>query len=134
MTTCLSRRCGPYPGNFREPATYAAFSRVVEIDPQTAEVTWQYKDTPPFAFYSPFMGSAQRLPNGNTHVTESAKGRLFEITRDGEVVWEYVLPWFGEYAENQACSFAPGVNNGVFATFRYSAEEVPWLGKVKTRA
>jgi hypothetical protein len=34
----------------------------------------------------------QRLPNGNTLITESDNGRVFEVTRDGEVVWEFFMP------------------------------------------
>jgi hypothetical protein len=41
------------------------------------------------------MGNAQRLPNGNTLVCESSFGRFFEVTKDGEIVWEYVNLFFG---------------------------------------
>jgi hypothetical protein len=34
----------------------------------------------------------ERLPNGNTLVTESDGGRLFELTPGGEIVWEYINP------------------------------------------
>ena len=73
------------------------FSRVVEIDPATREVVWSYADEMVNAFFTAFMGNAQPLPNGNVHITESATGRLFEVTRAGQVVWEYVIPWFAEY-------------------------------------
>src|SRR5262245_65643091 len=39
------------------------------------------------------MGCAQRLPNGNTLITESSFGRFFEVTKEGEIVWEYVNPF-----------------------------------------
>ena len=45
-------------------------------------------------FYSPFISGAQRLPNGNTLICSGVKGRLFEVTRDGEIVWEYMSPYF----------------------------------------
>ena len=35
------------------------------------------------------MSSAQRLVNGNTLITEANMGRVFEVTKEGEVVWEY---------------------------------------------
>jgi hypothetical protein len=38
------------------------------------------------------MGSLERLPNGNTLIGETNRGRIIEVTRDGEVVWEYVTP------------------------------------------
>ena len=68
-------------------------SRVIEIDPHTKEIVWQYMD--PYApnFYSAICSSAQRLPNGNTLICEATKGRLFEVTLDGEMVWEYHSPF-----------------------------------------
>ena len=52
------------------------------------EVVWQYDQ----GFYSPFISGVQRLPNGNTLITEGTSGRLLEVTSDGEVVWEYLNP------------------------------------------
>ena len=46
----------------------------------------------PQSFYSMARGANQRLANGNTLVTESDDGRLFEITSEGEVVWEFLNP------------------------------------------
>jgi hypothetical protein len=67
-------------------------SSVLEIDPATGEVLWRYREDRPGAFYSFCCGSNQRLPNGNTLVTESDAGRAFEIGADREVVWEYLNP------------------------------------------
>ncbi|MFM9433002.1 hypothetical protein ACFDR9_000031 [Janthinobacterium sp. CG_23.3] len=113
-------------GNFRA-GKHVAFSRVLEIDPASNAVVWSYTDELVNAFYSAYMGSAQRLPNGNTHITESATGRLFEVTPAGEVVWEYVIPWFAEYPDEAARKYVPGRQNSVFQTFRYSREQLPWL-------
>jgi hypothetical protein len=44
------------------------------------------------AVCSPRMGNAQRLPNGNTLITESSFGRIFEVTKNGKIVSEYVNP------------------------------------------
>jgi hypothetical protein len=41
------------------------------------------------------FANAQRLPNGNTLINEASFGRFFEVTRDGEIVWEYVNLFFG---------------------------------------
>jgi outer membrane protein assembly factor BamB len=71
------------------------FSRVIEINPETNEIGWTYQDKPVSNFFSPRMGNAQRLPNGNTLINEASFGRFFEVTRDGEIVWEYVNPFFG---------------------------------------
>lgn len=113
-------------GNFR-PGVSTPFSRVIEVDPATGEIVWQYHDPMVCAFFSPYMGAAQRLPNGNTHITESATGRLFEVTPEGRVVWDYVIPWFDEYPEAAARACVPGPHNSVFKSFRYMRSEIPWL-------
>jgi hypothetical protein len=78
-------------------------SRVIEyrLDEaaRTATRTWEFPGD--FAvddwykqdWYTPFWGDADRLPNGNVLVTagvrsQSASTRIFEVTREGEVVWE----------------------------------------------
>lgn len=113
-------------GNER-PGQHVPYSRVVEIDPDRMEIVWSYADPLPAAFFSAFMGNAQRLPNGNTHVTESSTGRLFEVTPNGELVWEYVIPWFSEYPEADARQAVCGAQNTVFQTYRYSPAQLPWL-------
>jgi hypothetical protein len=113
-------------GNFRS-GSHVPFSKVVEIDPATKQVVWAYADEMVNAFFTAFMGNAQRLPNGNTHITESATGRLFEVTPEGEVVWEYIIPWFAEYPDAAARKTGPGRLNSVFQTFRYQASQIPWL-------
>jgi hypothetical protein len=113
-------------GNFRAGG-HVAHSRVVEVDPRTLQVVWSYADPFISSFYTPYMGSAQRLWNGNTHVTESATGRLFEVTPDGEVVWEFVIPWFDEYPDPDARRTGGGITNSVFQTFRYERGRLPWL-------
>ena len=77
------------------------FSRVREINPVTCDIVWEYDGTSSGlrqnAFFSRTRGSAQRLPNGNTLISEAAWLRIFEVTVDGEIVWEYVHP-DGEYS------------------------------------
>ena len=67
-------------------------TRILELEPLTGKILCQYKADPPTSFYSPTRGSNQRLPNGNTFIAESDSGRLFEVTREGEVVWEFLNP------------------------------------------
>lgn len=64
-------------------------SRVLEIDPRTEKIVWEY--SPP-KFFSFSRGSAQRLPNGNTFITESDRGRVREVNKSGQIVWEYYNP------------------------------------------
>ena len=56
--------------------------------------SWSY--SAPGAFFSPFVSGAQRLPNGNTLACSGVPGRVFEITREGRIVWEYLNPHQGE--------------------------------------
>lgn len=113
-------------GNFR-PGVSTPFSRVVEVDPATGQVVWMYADPFKPAFFSPYMGGAQRLANGNTVITEAATGRLFEVTPAGELVWEYIIPYFGEYPEAAARRTGSGFTNSVFRTYRYEKSQIPWL-------
>lgn len=67
-------------------------SRVIEVDPLTGEVRWQFGGAPEVDFFSKTLGSCQRLPNGNTLITESENGRALEVDPAGEVVWEFNNP------------------------------------------
>jgi hypothetical protein len=67
-------------------------SRVIEIDPARGEEVWRYQADESGRFFSFCCGSNERLPNGDTLVTESERGRAFEVDRDGQVVWEYWNP------------------------------------------
>jgi Arylsulfotransferase (ASST) len=97
------------------------YSRVIEVNPATNQIVWTYQDKPGWNFFSPRMGGAQRLPNGNTLITEASSGRFFEITKDGEVVWEYVNPYFGTPLFGGPPT---SQSNQVFRALRYSAEEI----------
>jgi hypothetical protein len=67
-------------------------SRVIEFDPVTMQIAWEYTGDDDRPFFSALRGSAQRLPNGNTLVNEDQGGRVFEVNRAGRIVWEYVNP------------------------------------------
>lgn len=72
------------------------WSRVVELDPLTRKIVWEYRAKDPASFYTQTRGANQRLPNGNTLIAESDTGRAFEVTRDGETVWEFLNPNLSE--------------------------------------
>lgn len=67
-------------------------SRVIEFDPRTMQIRWVYAGDAARPLDSDIRGAAQRLPNGNTLIEESTRGRLVEVTRSGEVVWEWINP------------------------------------------
>ncbi len=79
------------------------------------------QDKPAWNFFSPRIGNAKRLPNGNTLITESSFGRFFEVTREGEVVWEYVNPFFGKPFFGGSPN---SESNQVFRAVCYGAEEI----------
>ncbi len=99
------------------------YSRVLEFDPMSLKIVWQH--TPQEAglvhpmdsnrFYSPFISSAQRLPNGNTLITEGSGGRIIEVTAGHELVWEYISPYWGKNLKM----------NMVYRAYRYPYDYVP---------
>ena len=105
------------------------YSRVLEIDPLTLKIVWQY--TPAEAgyrmpidanrLYSPLVSSAQRLPNSNTLITEGSGGRVIEVTTDHRIVWEYISPHFGQFSHF----------NMVYRAYRLPYEWVPQLDAPK---
>lgn len=100
-------------------------SRVLEIDPTTLEVVWEFSGrtfggmmgiVADSKFYSPLISSAQRLPNGNTLICEGCFMRMFEVTPDKEVVWEFIAPF-------------KGMREMVYRAYRYPYDYVPQLEK-----
>jgi hypothetical protein len=67
-------------------------TRIVEYDPRTQAVPWTYTNENSIAFRALIRGMKQRLPNGNTLIVDPDNRRLFEVTRDKEVVWEFLCP------------------------------------------
>lgn len=102
------------------------YSRVLEFNPVTLEVVWKLTPkelghavpTDASKFYSPYVSSAQRLPNGNTMVTEGSDGRVIEVTPDHEIVWEWISPY---YTHNEK---GPK-NNMIYRAYRYPYSYVP---------
>ena len=84
-------------GSVGAPPISRAYSRVLEINPVTMATVWEYNCSEgrlaggqcPTFFFTKVMGAAERLPNGNTLITEAKSGRAFEVTPTGETVWEY---------------------------------------------
>jgi hypothetical protein len=70
-------------------------SRVVEYESITPREAWQYSGDEGHPFFSKTCGTAERLPNGNTLITESDGGRAFEVSPEGEIVWEFYNPHRG---------------------------------------
>lgn len=69
--------------------TNRLWSRVLEMDPATNRIVWEWRADPQEKFHSATRGGAQRLANGNTLITESDRGHVFEVTRAGRIVWRF---------------------------------------------
>lgn len=104
------------------PLNLEVGSRILEIDPQQKTIVWQYSGIdsgqPPWGFYSSFISSARRLPNGNTLIDEGMNGRLFQVTPSGEIVWEYINPYNGR--QNI------GFDREVSTNWVYRAQPIPY--------
>ena len=98
------------------------YSRVLEVDPRTDQIVWEYRGDPLISFYSFHISGAERLPNENTLICEGAPGRLLEVTPNHEIVWEYVNPFFSP-------SGSSGVSNSIFQAHRYGPDHPALAGK-----
>lgn len=110
----LTRKVNPFP-------IYG--SRVVEINPKTDAIVWQFTGgegaIDKVRFFAAIVGGAQRLPNGNTLITDGPQGHVFEVTKKKELVWDMVSP----YLTRQT---GPFPNNFLFKTRRYGLQQVKW--------
>ena len=87
-------------GLFGFPNQFRFYSRLLEFNPITLEIVQEYTQRKGLSicprggenhkFFSITLCSAQRLPNGNTMVTEGFWGRIFEINPENKVVWEFI--------------------------------------------
>jgi hypothetical protein len=107
------------------------YSRVIEFNPVAKDIVWEYSparnmNERQFGYreFSPFISSAQRLPNGNTMITEGSEGRVIEVTRDLEIVWEYISPYMAYYD-------SPGTGNILYRAYRVPYDWVPQLPEPK---
>ena len=115
------------------PLGIYAGSRVLEIDPSTKHIVWQYtaedSGRPSWTFYSSFVSNAQRLPNGNTLITEGMHGRIFQVTPSGQVVWEYLAPYedYGVAGEPEVkIPTVEGVDRATLTRMVYRSQAVPF--------
>ncbi len=91
-------------------------SQVIELDPLTERVVWRYA---PDGFFSGLAGGVQRLANGDTLITESMTGHVFEVTPAGAKVWEYANP-----------EVTPkGLRNGIIRMVRVDPSTLTFLGR-----
>ena len=82
-------------------------------------LSWTYESTNSVNFYSSKISGAQRLENGNTLICEGNTSRLFEVTYDGDIVWEYQSPISitGPIAQGETLA-----SSSIFRSLRYSPD------------
>ena len=90
------------------------------------EPTWSYMAPDRVSFHSFFISGAHRLPNGNTFITSGAKGRFFEVTLDGDIVWDYWNPYSGTLEGNPVTRNTP---YGVFRATKLSPDHPALAGR-----
>jgi hypothetical protein len=98
------------------------------------QVPWFFRSTMENSFYSSYISSVQRLPNGNTLVCSGATGHFFEVTADKKVVWEYINPVAGGMgappsAKKVQTDADGGMFFSVFRCLRYDADHPALAGK-----
>lgn len=89
------------------------YSRVVEINPITKKIVWQFDKFNGQNFFSKKQGYVQRLPNGNTLITNSESGMVFEVTPNKKIVWV----WYNPKIKN-------GKRKTVYRMIRYPSKDV----------
>ncbi len=100
-------------------------SKVIEFDWESGDEVWSYTGSPPWSLFSPNISGAQRLSSGNTLICEGLHGEVIEVTPDGEIVWDFVSPWFLKTGR--------GPNNSVFRAYRYAIDSPEIAGRVSLR-
>lgn len=100
-------------------------TRILEYDPRTQAIPWVYSNEGSTPFLAPHRGSKQRLSNGNTLIVDPDARRLFEVTRDKELVWEYFCPLPPDRLDG-----ATARNHAINGARRYGANELTFLREV----
>jgi hypothetical protein len=95
------------------------------------QIVWSYSsETYGNSFYSGYISGMERQPNGNTLICAGAHGHFFEVTPEGEVVWEYINPVQDGPVARTTFTDADGRRSfSVFRVRRYSADHPALMGR-----
>lgn len=129
-------------GNGRDPK----YSEVFILEPETTNGAYDYLENTAFGpenleyiysdfdgindseFYSRIVSGAQMLPNGNILICEGAKGKVFEINSDKEIVWTYINP--SSNSDGEIVSQGDDRNNNlIFRATKYPLNYGAFEGK-----
>jgi hypothetical protein len=73
--------------------TQPRVTNILAVHPRTGERRVLYGDRPGQEMLSVFRGYHQEMPDGGLLITEPEAGRVFEVDRNGQIVWEYINRW-----------------------------------------
>ena len=93
------------------------------------QIVWIYTSRSNTAFFSHIGSGCQRLPNGNTLICADTEGHIFEVTPEGELVWDYISPVTKEYGILEFVPDCYPMTNAVFRAYRYGPEHLALAGK-----
>jgi hypothetical protein len=57
---------------------------------------WEYTAPNKRSFFADFISGAHRMVNGHTFICSGPQGHFFEVTPNGNIVWEYKNPFSGK--------------------------------------
>jgi hypothetical protein len=126
-------------------ADFGNYSAVYEVAPQTnedgsyllpesgpmgpKEPNWSYAAPDRYSFYSAIQSGAHRMKNGNTFITSGFRGRMFEVTPENEIVWEYWNPFNFQYRLPDGNVAAPYIPFQQFRATHYGSDYPAFAGK-----
>ena len=93
------------------------------------QIVWMYASRSGQNFFSHIGSSTQRLPNGNTLIDAMTEGHLFEVTIDGDLVWEYINPVTTEGKVVEFLTDREPMANPMFRAYRYDASHPALKGR-----
>jgi hypothetical protein len=93
------------------------------------QVVWSYQSKANQAFFSHIGSGSQRLPNGNTLICSGTSGHLFEVTAQGELVWEYINPVSRDLGTVKVLPDCLPMTNALFRAARYAPDHPALAGK-----
>lgn len=92
------------------------------------QIVWIYHAKSNQSFFSHIASGCRRLPNGNTLICASTEGHMFEVTPQGDIVWEYINPVTLYEVLAEIVDNAPMFNTA-FRAYRYGPDHPALAGR-----
>jgi hypothetical protein len=105
-------------------------SRILEYDIQSNAITWSYMGGNDIRFFNKGYGAVDQLPNENRLVMDSYGGKIFEVTKNKDLVWRYDLSTHVQRIKRTIKKSKAGAGKVITMTAkRYSPTETKFLKK-----